>query len=220
MGVDSVGGVTRRRLLTWGGAAAAGVVGGVPLVGAGISPAEAAASGPSGAARIPPETRPGGAYDRYVAKRAAEGWFSGVLLLWHRGRTVLSRSYGRADQTRDCQPSGHRVQLSSAGKSFHAVVVLQLAQQGRLQLFDPVGKHLSGFAPDVAEQVSIHHLLSGTSGLDRPDEDVDRVFQSRHEVHEHHERRARLTTRVGVPGVPSSTHAEAEVLVPPSSSRP
>ncbi|WP_433466456.1 hypothetical protein [Spirillospora sp. CA-128828] len=43
---------------------------------------------------IPPDIRPGGAYDRYIAKLAAEDKFSGVVLLSHRGRTVLSRSYG------------------------------------------------------------------------------------------------------------------------------
>src|SRR5690349_7226853 len=70
---DSVRGVDRRRMLKWGGAAAAGV----PLVSAGIGTADWLPAGSSGHDRTPPDTLPGGAYDRYVAQLAAEGKFSG-----------------------------------------------------------------------------------------------------------------------------------------------
>ena len=180
--------------------------GAVPLV------AGAASAAP---ARIPPDTRPGGAYDRYVAGLAAEGKFSGVVLLSHRGRTVLSRSYGLADRQRGIRNhEGTAFSLSSAGKPFGPVAVLQLAQQGRLQLNDPVGKHLTGFAPEIAEQVTVHHLLSGASGLDSPPEDVGHVFQSRDEVREFYGQRARQAKLVGVPGLPSTTHEEAGVTIP------
>src|SRR5206468_1722645 len=148
------------------------------------------------------------------ADLAAQGEFSGVVLLSHQGRTVLSRSYGMADREKGIRNhEGTAFSLSSAGKPFFAVAILQLAQQGKLQLTDTVGAHLTGFAKDIAERVTIHHLLSGTSGLASPDEDVQRVFQSRKEVHEHYERRARQATLVGVPGVPDTAHAEAEVTI-------
>ncbi|TDD79121.1 hypothetical protein, partial [Actinomadura rubrisoli] len=107
MDSDSVGGVDRRRLLGWGGLAAAGVAApGVQLVGAQPGHAAPAPTGP-----IPPDTRPGGAYDRYVAKLAADGKFSGVVLLSHRGRTVLSRSYGMADKEKGI-PNGENIAFS------------------------------------------------------------------------------------------------------------
>jgi CubicO group peptidase (beta-lactamase class C family) len=116
---------------------------------------------------LPPDARPGGAFDRYVAGLAAAGQFSGVVLLSHRGRTVLSRAYGWADRERGVpNRTSTAFGLSSAGKPFHAVAILQLAQQGRLQLNDPIGRHLTGFAADVAERVTVHQLLTGTSGLD------------------------------------------------------
>jgi CubicO group peptidase (beta-lactamase class C family) len=195
-------------------AAAGMVAAGVPLVSAGIGHADSGPTDSSGHDQIPPDTLPGGAYDRYVAQLAAEGKFSGVVLLSHRGRTVLSRSYGMADQEKGIpNREGTAFSLSSAGKPFHAVAILQLAQQGKLQLSDTVGKHLTGFATDIADQVNIHHLLSGTSGLDMPEEDVQRVFQSRDEVHEYYERRARQAKLVGVPGTPDTAHAEAEVTI-------
>ena len=208
---DSARGIDRRRLVKWGGLAAAGAVATVPLVSAGISHA---GTTPAAPAQIPPDTLPGGAYDRYVAQLAAQGKFSGVVLLSHRGRTVLSRSYGMANKEKGIpNREGTAFSLSSAGKPFRAVAILQLVQQGRLQLSDPVGAHLTGFAKDIAEQVNIHHLLSGTSGLDSPEEDVQRVFQSRDEVHEYYEQRARRAKLVGVPGTRNTAHAEAEVTI-------
>ncbi len=209
--------IDRRGLLGWGGSAAVGVAAGaVPLVGAAAGQAVAAGQhhpAPTGLG-IPPGTRPGGTYDRYVARLAAEGRFSGVVLLSHRGRTVLSRSYGMADREKGIRNhEGVAFSLSSAGKPFVAVAVLQLAQQGKLRLSDTVGTHLTGFTTDIAEQVTIHHLLSGTSRLSSPEEDVHHVFQSRDEVHRYYEQRARQARLVGVPGTVDTTHAEAEITL-------
>jgi hypothetical protein len=122
MDSDSVHGIDRRRLVKWGGLAAAGVVAaGAPLVGAGIGHAGSAPAGPSGRDRIPPDTRPGGAYDRYVARLAVEGKFSGVVLLSYRGRTVLSRSYGMADKEKGIRNhEGVAFNLSSGSQPFLA----------------------------------------------------------------------------------------------------
>ncbi|WP_231956887.1 MULTISPECIES: serine hydrolase [unclassified Actinoplanes] len=200
--MDAATGVGRRRLLGWGGLAAAGAVTGGPPTRA-------------GADRLPPDTLPGGAYDRYVARLAAQGRFSGVVMLSHRGRTVLSRAYGMADRERGIRiRESTAFTLSSAGKPFNAIAVLQLAQQGRLRLTDTVGDHLDGFDRDVARTVTIHHLLSGTSGLSIPDEDVQRIFRSRAEVHEYQLRWARQSRLVGIPGQQDREHVGAETVIP------
>ncbi|SCG64111.1 serine hydrolase domain-containing protein [Micromonospora humi] len=211
MDSDPVRGVDRRRLLGWGGLAAAGVAAGAPLVGAGAAHAQAAradpTSGPSRPGRIPPATRPGGAYDRFVAELAAQDKFSGVVLLSYRGRTVLSRSYGMADRERGIR--NHRdvaFNLASASQPFLSVAILQLAQRGRVTLSDPVGTHLPGLPREIAERVTIHHLLVGTSGLDAPMPDWTRVFHSRAEVREYQRWWIRQATLVGVPGSSSNGH--------------
>ncbi|GAA4484151.1 serine hydrolase domain-containing protein [Actinoallomurus oryzae] len=206
MDSDSGRGVDRRRLLGWGGLAAAGVVAaaGAPLVGAQDGNADAATTD-----SLPPDTLPGGAYDQYVAKLAAEGKFSGVVLLSHQGKTVLSRSYGMADKEKGIPNSeGNAFTLSSAGKPFHSLAILQLAQQGKLKLSDTVGTHLTGYAKDIAEQVTIHHLLTATAGLDAPELDLQRVFNSRDEVHEYYEQWARQAELVGVPGASTQGHTD------------
>jgi CubicO group peptidase (beta-lactamase class C family) len=142
-----------------------------------------------------------------VAKLAEQDKFSGVVLLSYRGRTVLSRSYGMADRERGIRNhEGVAVNLSSASQPFLSVAILQLVQQGRVKLSDTVGTHLTGFAQEIAGQVTIHHLLTSTSGLDAPMPDWQRVFHSREEVHEYHEQWARQATLVGVPGAGSNGH--------------
>ncbi|GAA1964132.1 serine hydrolase domain-containing protein [Kitasatospora viridis] len=217
MDPDSVRAINRRRLLGWGGLAAAGVAAAATSAAALPGRADPAPTGSdSPDSDIPPATRPGGAYDQYVAKLAAEGKFSGVVLLSHQGRTVLSRSYGMADREKGIRNhEGIAFSLSSAGKPFGAVAVLQLAQQGKLSLSDTVGTHLKGYAEDVADQVTIHHLLSGTSGLETPEEDVRRVFQSRQEVHDYYEQWVRQAKLVAAPGTGTGTgHSGADIGIP------
>jgi CubicO group peptidase (beta-lactamase class C family) len=55
--------------------------------------------------------------------------------------------------------------LGSMNKMFTAVAIAQLAAQGTLSFSDPIGTHLPDYPRDVADKVTIHHLLTHTSGL-------------------------------------------------------
>lgn len=64
-----------------------------------------------------------------------------------------------------------RFNLGSVSKMMTAVAVGQLVEQGRMAFDDPIGRHLEGLPPDVA-QLRIDQLLSHTAGLPlflRPD---------------------------------------------------
>ncbi|MCW6003523.1 beta-lactamase family protein [Micromonospora sp. CPCC 205371] len=200
---DSGRGVDRRRLLGWGGLAAAGVAAGAPLVGAEVGHAAPAPTDSSGHDRIPPDARPGGAYDRYIAKLAAEDKFSGVVLLSYRGRTVLSRGYGMADKEKGIR-NHEGVAFNLYGGPFVSLSIVQLAQQGKVKLWDTVGTYLTGFATEIAEQVRIHHLLIGTSGLSFPDHDYQRIFHSTEEQHEYYQQYTRQATLRAAPGAGSN----------------
>lgn len=58
--------------------------------------------------------------------------------------------------------------LASIGKSFTAIAILQLQEEGRLSLHDPVIRYIPQFrTPDPAatDAITLHHLLTHTSGL-------------------------------------------------------
>jgi CubicO group peptidase (beta-lactamase class C family) len=139
------------------------MLGAVPLAGLAAGTAQADAGAPG---RIPDDLRPGGAYDRFVAQLAAEDKFSGTILLSHRGRTVLSRAYGMADKELAVPNRADTIfALASASKPFTALAIVQLAQQGRLNFHDTLGTHLDGFPAGIADAVTVHHLLTHTSGM-------------------------------------------------------
>src|SRR6185295_14865677 len=56
--------------------------------------------------------------------------------------------------------------LGSMNKMFTAVAIAQLAEQGRLSFGDFISKHLPDYPNKaVAEKVTIHQLLTHTSGM-------------------------------------------------------
>ncbi|MGW5417534.1 serine hydrolase domain-containing protein [Actinomadura geliboluensis] len=193
------GGAWDRRSMLRGAAVVAGAGAATPLLG-GAATARTGRGAQLGP--IPPDTRPGGAYDRYIAKLAAGDRFSGVVLLSHRGRTVLSRSYGMADEEKGIR-NHEGVAFNQYGGPFVSLSIVQLAQRGKVKLWDTVGTYLTGFAKEIAEQVRVHHLLVGTSGLSFPERDYQRIFHSEEEQREYDQQYARQATLVAAPGAGS-----------------
>jgi CubicO group peptidase (beta-lactamase class C family) len=101
---------------------------------------------------------------------------SGVLRIAVGGEPVIEYCAGALDSTgtRPCTP-GTRFQIASVSKQFTATAVLVLVQQGRLTADDQVARWFPG-GPDGWEAVTVHHLLTHTSGLghweDFPEIDV------------------------------------------------
>lgn len=149
--------LNRRRML--------GVLGLTPLV-VGTALAHPASAGGGDLAPPPRDLLPGGAFDRLIAQLAAQDQFSGTVLVSHRGTTTLARSYGMADAARGV-PNGPDTiySLASDGKPFTGVAVVQLAQQGKIEFGATVGTYLDGFPPAIADTVTVHQLLTHTSGM-------------------------------------------------------
>jgi len=105
--------------------------------------------------------------DRAVERLAAEGLFSGAVLLARDGVPVLRRAYGEADRASHVPNRPETLfSLASLNKMFTAVAVGRLVEEGRVGWNDPVAKHLEGWlAPGLAERITIAHLLTHTSGL-------------------------------------------------------
>ena len=81
--------------------------------------------------------------------------FSGVVLVAKNGRPVYQQ--GTANR---------QYNIGSMTKMVTAVAIARLAERGKLAFDDPVGKHLPDFPNRaVAEGVTIHHLLTHSSGM-------------------------------------------------------
>ena len=87
------------------------------------------------------------------------------LLVLRDGVPLVRRGYGLADLGAGTAATpGTHYRLASVSKQFTAAAILLLAQDGRLRLDDPVRRWLPSLPP-AADPVTLHHLLTHTSGL-------------------------------------------------------
>ncbi len=99
--------------------------------------------------------------------RAADGRFSGVLLVARGGAVALQEARGHADADgRVPVTLETSFNLGSMNKMFTAVAVAQLAQAGKLKFTDTIRQHLPDYPnADAAARVTIHQLLTHTGGI-------------------------------------------------------
>jgi CubicO group peptidase (beta-lactamase class C family) len=114
-------------------------------------------------------TRPGG-LDAFVERVMRQARIPGLsLTLMRGGRTVLSKGYGYRN-LKGREPATPRTiyGMASMTKSFTALGIHRLQESRRLQVTDPVVRHLPEFAtpePRWTRRIQIHHFLSNSSGL-------------------------------------------------------
>ena len=77
---------------------------------------------------------------------------------------VRSRTVGVRDREAQAPMDIHtRFRIGSVSKTFSGVVLLQLVQEGRLELDAPVNRYLPGLLPD--DRITVRHLMTHRSGL-------------------------------------------------------
>ena len=106
--------------------------------------------------------------DAEVARRRADGSIPGLAIaVTDLDGTLIDRVYGHADVA-GVRPVQRDTlfEIGSIGKTFTALVVMQLAEEERLSLDDPVVRHLPWFrVPRTGSRITIRHLLGHTAGI-------------------------------------------------------
>ncbi|MBD3403401.1 serine hydrolase [candidate division GN15 bacterium] len=106
--------------------------------------------------------------DTYVRQQAADDRFSGAVLLAKDGNVIYESAFGEASKRYHvANKIDTKFNLGSMNKMFTGVAVCQLAEQGKLKFTDTVGDFLPEYPNEqVRTSVTIHQLLTHTSGLD------------------------------------------------------
>jgi CubicO group peptidase (beta-lactamase class C family) len=88
-----------------------------------------------------------------------------AVLIIRDGQTLKRTAYGEASLELHAPLSvDDRFEIGSVTKAFTATLVMQLVEEGKLSLADPVGKYLAQ-APPAWQAVTVERLLSHQSGL-------------------------------------------------------
>jgi len=92
--------------------------------------------------------------------------FSGTVLVARNGEPIYSGAFGEANKDHHLPNTlDTRYNIGSIGKTFTAVAVMQLIQDGKLRLTDTLGKFYPGCPFAEKDSITIRHLLTHTSGL-------------------------------------------------------
>ena len=104
--------------------------------------------------------------DSMLQQYEQEKNFSGVVMLSQKGKVLYSKSFGYANrETKVLNETATNFNIASLGKTFTAVMIMQLVQEGKLQLTDTLSKILPEYNIKNAGQITVRHLLTHTSGI-------------------------------------------------------
>lgn len=104
-----------------------------------------------------------------------------AVLIMQAGDTLYSRCFGVADmETKAPVTFATNFCIASVSKQFSAVALLQLAERGVLSLDDPLSKFFPEFQAPFFGNITLHHIMSHTSGIPdaRPRSDRNFVLYS------------------------------------------
>lgn len=105
--------------------------------------------------------------EKFIEERVKADAFSGTVILAKDGKPLFQKAYGLASKSFNAPNNlDTKFNLGSMNKMFTAVAIAQLVERGKLSFDDKVGKLIPDFPnKTIAEKVTIHHLLTHTSGM-------------------------------------------------------
>jgi CubicO group peptidase (beta-lactamase class C family) len=104
--------------------------------------------------------------DQLLKRYAEYGEFNGSALVAEQGKPIYRKGFGMANMEWDIPNAPNtKHRLGSITKQFTATLILQLAEQGKLKLDVPITAYLPDYPKANGDQITIHHLLTHTSGI-------------------------------------------------------
>lgn len=102
---------------------------------------------------------------QFVTAYVDQNKFTGSVLVARDGKPLFRKGYGWANREWNVpNVPESKFRLGSITKQFTATAILQLVEAGKLKLDDPISKYYLS-SPAAWSKVTIHHLLSHTSGI-------------------------------------------------------
>ncbi|MFN8347802.1 MAG: serine hydrolase [Spirosomataceae bacterium] len=99
---------------------------------------------------------------QYVENRQ----FNGSVLVAENGKVIFKKGYGMANMEWDIPNAPDtKFRLGSITKQFTSMLVMQLAEKGKIKLNDKITTYLPDYPKATGDKVTIHHLLTHTSGI-------------------------------------------------------
>jgi len=103
--------------------------------------------------------------DALIAKNYPTDGPGGAILIAKGGKAIYTKGFGKASLELNVNNTANHVfEIGSITKQFTAVAILMLEEEGKLTVNDPITMFLPDY-PTHGETITIHHLLTHTSGI-------------------------------------------------------
>jgi len=104
--------------------------------------------------------------DQLITLYNKYGQFNGSVLVADNGKVVFEKGVGMANLEWNIPNTPDtKFRLGSITKQFTATLILQLVEQGKIKLDGKLIDYLPNYRKDTGAKVTIHNLLSHTSGI-------------------------------------------------------
>ena len=104
--------------------------------------------------------------DELVQKFSEYGQFNGAVLVAEQGKVIFKKGYGQANKEWGIPNAPDtKFRLGSITKQFTAMLIMQLVEQGKIRLDGKITEYIPDYPKATGERVTIHHLLTHTSGI-------------------------------------------------------
>jgi CubicO group peptidase (beta-lactamase class C family) len=104
--------------------------------------------------------------DQLLRKYVEYNAFNGAALVAENGKVIFKKGYGYANFEWDIPNAPDtKFRLGSITKQFTSMLIMQLVQEGKLRLDEKVSEVLSDYPKEQGEKITIHNLLTHTSGI-------------------------------------------------------
>lgn len=111
-----------------------------------------------------------------VQQFAAKG-FSGSVLVAEKGKVIFTQQAGMANRQDNIPVSTKsKFRICSITKTFTAVLILQLMEEGKLNLASTIGKYYPEYEGEAKDKVTLHQLLTYSSGIENQDQGNEAMY--------------------------------------------
>jgi CubicO group peptidase (beta-lactamase class C family) len=111
-----------------------------------------------------------------IAKKNLEKSVGSVITVVHDGQIVFSKGYGsaRLETKKMVDPEKTLFRIGSISKTFTAIAVMRLVEQGKLELDADINTYLRAFkvTSPFGNPITMRHLLTHTAGFEESSEQV------------------------------------------------
>jgi CubicO group peptidase (beta-lactamase class C family) len=104
--------------------------------------------------------------DQLIKKYSELRLFNGSALIADHNETIFKKGYGFANMEWNIpNKPDTKFRLGSITKQFTATLIMQLVEKGKIKLDGKLTDYLPYYRKDTGDKITIHHLLTHTSGI-------------------------------------------------------